>query len=212
MSDHRFELYYWNTPNGQKVLIALEEVAASYTLRPIDISKGEQHTTTFTQLSPDAKIPVLIDHNRDQITLFESGAILLYLAEHFPQLHGQTPCARAQAMSWTLWQVGQLGPLAGQFGRFKRLTPSNPAGIAHFEQMIWRCLNVLERRLQTTDFLAGEHFTIADIATLPWIASRQSYLQRYNIDWRRECPALNRWALQLAQRPSIKKALDLTDT
>lgn len=211
MSDHQFDLYSWNTPNGQKAVIALEEAGAKYTYRPIDISKGEQHTPQFKALSPDGKIPVLVTKTSSVINHFESGAILLYLAELYPALHGSTSAERAQVMSWTLWQVGQLGPHAGQFGRFSGAPTSNPAATEHFEQLVWRSLDVLEKRLTQSVFLAGESFTVADIASIPWVASKQSYLQRYSVAWREKCPSLKRWADTLLLRPSVIKAFGLTD-
>lgn len=209
MSQSALELYGWNTPNGQKIIIALEEVGANYQYHPIDISNGEQHTESFKRISPDGKIPALTHNTDTTITLFESGAILLYLADLFPVIHGKDAIERAQVMSWTFWQVGQLGPLAGQFGRFHTATPENPAAIDHFEQLVWRCLNVLEKQLSTSEYLAADHFTVADIASITWVASNQSYLQKYGIKWREKCPAVKRWADLVLQKPSVQKALKL---
>lgn len=209
MNLHGFEYYGWNTPNGQKITIALEEVGANYQYHPIDISKGEQHASAFRKISPDGKIPALVHLKESNVTLFESGAILLYLAELFPKVHGHNDLERAQVMSWTFWQVGQLGPLAGQFGRFHTASPANPAAVDHFEQLVWRCLDVLEKRLTQSPFLAAEHFTVADIASFTWVASEQSYLQKYNIQWREKCPALLRWSNLIMQKPSVKKAFGL---
>jgi len=207
MSSPEFELYSWNTPNGQKIVIALEEVEASYRYIPIDISNGEQHTDAFRAISPDGKIPALVHNVDEPVTLFESGAILLYLANQFPSLTGATEQDRAKVMSWTFWQVGQLGPLAGQFGRFQIAEPANPAAVKHFETLVWRCIDVMEKQLCETRFLAGEQFTIADIAAFPWVASQQSYLQRYNVAWREQRPALADWAARIADKPSAVKAL-----
>lgn len=207
MNQPLFELYGWNTPNGQKITIALEEVGANYQYHPIDITKGAQHTEAFKQISPDGKIPALTHNAEQSITLFESGAILLYLAKLFPAINGNTDQERAHVMAWTFWQVGQLGPLAGQFGRFHAASPANPPAVDHFEELVWRCLNVLEKRLSESEYLAASHFTVADIASLPWVASQQSYLQKYNVEWRKKCPAVARWATSIMQKPSVKKAL-----
>jgi len=207
MQSPEFELYGWNTPNGQKIIIALEEVGASYHYHPIDITNGEQHTDQFRSISPDGKIPALRHNSNTPITLFESGSILLYLANHYPKLIGTTEQEKANAMSWTFWQVGQLGPLAGQFGRFHTIEPANPAAIKHFEALVWRCIDVMEKQLSQTSHLAGEQFSVADIAAYPWIASPQSYLQRYDIAWQTQRPALARWAKQIASKPSVIKAL-----
>lgn len=204
-----FELYGWNTPNGQKIRIALEEVNAPYQYHPIDISNGEQHDDAFRRISPDGKIPALIHSGNTRVTLFESGAILLYLANLFPAIHGHDDATRAQVMSWTFWQVGQLGPLAGQFGRFHTASPENPAAVEHFEKLVWRCLEVLEKRLSKSTFLGCEHFTVADMAAFPWVSSEQSYLQKYGIAWQDQCPSIRRWSDAIMQRRSVKTALNL---
>lgn len=204
-----YELFSWNTPNGQKIVIALEEAAADYAYHPIDISKGEQQSDSFRSISPDGKIPALFHHAESRVTIFESGAILLYLAKQFPTLNGTDAQEQAQVMAWTFWQAGQLGPLAGQFGRFHTVVPENPAAVDHFEQLVWRCLDVMEKRLGVSAYLAGGNFTVADIASLPWIASEQSYLQRYGLDWRERYPSVKRWADQILTRHSVKTALQL---
>lgn len=210
MTTAEYELYGWNTPNGQKIIIALEEVEAHYLYHPIDISAGEQHAESFRALSPDGKIPAIRHNTEAPITLFESGAILLYLANQYPILAGELEHEKARVLSWTLWQAGQLGPLAGQFGRFKSAVPANPRVVKHFETLVWRCIDVMEKQLTHSTYLAGETFTVADIAAFPWIASEQSYLQRYKIAWREQRPELARWAKQISEKPSVIKALSTT--
>ncbi len=213
MEKFDYELYGWNTPNGQKVLIALEEAKANYRYIPVDITVGQQKTTAFKQLSPDGKIPALVHHtamlqgSRSPVKLFESGAILLYLANQFPMLHGRNDAEKAQVMSWTFWQVGQLGPIAGQFGRFHSLYAQNAEAINHFHGLIERCLAVMETQLARSTYLVGEKFTVADIACLPWIASEQSYLQRYEFAWRENYPMVCQWADGLLVKPSVRSAL-----
>lgn len=202
-----FDLHSWPTPNGQKIIIALEEVGANYRYNPIDISKGEQHSPEFRALSPDGKIPALVTNTKPPIVHFESGAILMYLAGIFPEIDGKTVEERARVMSWTFWQVGQLGPMAGQFGRFSGADPANPAAVEHFTLIVTRCLEVMEKQLSASTFLAGESFTVADIASLPWIASDVSYLQTYEFDWRGKYPAVARWVDTLMEKPSVQKAL-----
>lgn len=207
-----FELHSFNTPNGQKIIIALEEVGANYRYHSVDITRGEQHAPEFRAISPDGKIPALVT-NASQITKsnsnivhFESGAILMYLAGIFSEIDGKSVAERALVMSWTFWQVGQLGPMAGQFGRFHTADPANPAAVEHFEKIVWRCLDVMETRLSNSPYLAGDSFTVADIACLPWIASDVSYLQKYDLQWREKCPALTRWVDHLMEKPSVQKA------
>ena len=209
MSDVDLDLYGWNTPNGQKIVIALEEAGAAYNYHPIDISAGEQKTDRFRLISPDGKIPALVVNTNPAISYFESGAILLYLAGRFPLLDGNSEEERARVRSWTFWQVGQLGPLAGQFGRFSGAEIPNPAAVEHFEDSVWRCLRVMEKRLSESDYLAGETFTVADIACLPWVASGQSYLQKYQLPWREQCPSVVRWADGLMMKASVVKAFGL---
>jgi len=227
----QFDLHSFNTPNGQKIIIALEEADASYRYHSIDITKGEQHTEQFRALSPDGKIPVLVTRSSNRsnsnnnnnskanndsgavieepIIHFESGAILLHLASIFPTLNGQSATERAKVLAWTFWQVGQLGPLAGQFGRFSGAETKNTGAIEHFEQLVWRCLTVMEKRLSESPFLAGDSFTVADIASLPWIASDVSYLQKYDVNWKK-CPSVVRWVDSLIDRPSVIKAFQKT--
>ncbi|OED41318.1 hypothetical protein AB833_09910 [Chromatiales bacterium (ex Bugula neritina AB1)] len=203
-----FDLYSWNTPNGQKATIALEEAGADYTLFPVNIGEGAQHVPGFRQISPDGKIPALVVHAETPVTLFESGAILVYLANQFPVLHGRSEEERARVMSWLFWQVGQLGPLIGQFGRFSGASPLNTQAVKHFEELITRCLDVMEKRLAETEYLAGENFTIADIACYPWVASPQSYMQRYGVGWRERYAAIPQWTDNIARRPAVQKAQD----
>ncbi len=205
----KYELYSWNTPNGQKIRIALEEMGVEYAFHPVNIGAGEQKTSSFRRISPDGKIPALVVNSDMPISLFESGAILLYLAEQFPTLHGRDEAERALVSSWTFWQVGQLGPLAGQLGRFSGETPQNSAAVLHFRELLTRCLEVLETRLLASEYLAGDHFTVADIASYPWIASPQSYLQRYNVDWRGDYTAIVKWADKIAERPAVKRAFSV---
>jgi len=182
MTTFDYQLYGWNTPNGQKIVIALEEMGAKYEYHPINILEGEQHAQSFKAISPDGKIPALIHNKKEPVTLFESGAILLYLANQYPELHGKTHAAKEP----------------------------NPAAVEHFEALVWRCLTVLEKRLSESRYLASDHFTVADIASFPWIASQQSYLQRYEVDWRGQCPSVARWASAIESRESARKALGLS--
>ncbi len=202
-----YTLYSWNTPNGQKVSIALEEAGADYRLIPVDISRGQQNSAEFRQRSPDAKIPVLVVPSQTPTVLFESGAILLYLARQFPTLHGSDEQDREQVVSWTFWQVGQLGPLIGQFGRFSGLSPVNDDAVSLLNTSVKRCFSVLETRLCDSVWLAGSRFTVADIASYPWVASPQSYLQRFSVEWRRDYPAVAAWADKITQRPAVLRAL-----
>ncbi len=209
MQQPLFDLYSWKTPNGQKVVIALEEAQVPYRYIPIDLPNGMQQSEAFKALSPDGKIPVLVERTQDKCVFFESGAILLRLADAYPVLQGDTPHEKAAAMSWVFWQVGQLGPLAGQFGRFSRIEPGNQQALDHFGEAVHRCFSVLEKQLTHKPFVAGNTITVADIAALPWVASPQSYLQRYGFDWHDHYPAIKRWASQLMLRPSVIKAFEL---
>lgn len=207
-----FDLYSFNTPNGQKVLLALEEAGAEYAYHTVDIRAGEQHLPWFRKLSPDGKIPVLCDQRDPDVCIFESGAILLYLAGCFPQLYGTDPTQKNAVQSWTFWQVGQLGPLIGQYGQLMGRKSGRQSDDvetrAHFEAGVSRCLKVLNQRLSDSPYLAGSSFSIADIACYPWIQSPQSYLNVFEFDWRSDYLHLVRWTERLSSRDAFSRVMN----
>lgn len=198
------ELFYHTTPNARKVLIALEEIGTEYEVRWTDISKGEQFEPGFLAINPNAKIPAIVDHNGPEgkpFALFESGAILLYLAEKFGQLMPSKSVDCYRMMSWLFWQVGGQGPMLGQGAHFISHAPSGGHDIPYakdrYEREARRHYDVLERELSERKWLVGEEFTIADIAAFPW--TRVAKGHAVNLD---DYPAVKRWSDRISDRPS----------
>ena len=171
---HPIELYFWKTPNGMKPLIALEELKVPYTLKMINIGKGEQFDPEFLKIAPNNRIPALSDPNYP-LTLFESGAILLYLAETYgPELLSPTPHTKHKVYEWLFWQMGGLGPMAAQKNHFKVYAPkifntTLPYAIDRYVNEVLRLYGVMDTCLASSAYLAGAHYSIADIACFPWV-------------------------------------------
>ena len=202
------DLYYWTTPNGHKVTLFLEEAGLPYTIKPINISKDEQFAPDFLKISPNNRIPAIVDHQpadgKAPISVFESGAILLYLAEKTGKFLPADSRKRIQAIEWLFWQMGGLGPMAGQnhhFGVFA--TEKIPYAINRYVTETARLYGVLDRRLEGREFIADE-YSIADMASFPWIASYKR--QQQNLD---DFPNLARWFDAIAARPATQRAYDL---
>lgn len=200
-------LYSWPTPNGHKLHIMLAELEVSYQLHPINIMKGEQLTPEYLKINPNNKIPALIDEDgpeRKTITIFESGAILFYLAEKYQRFFGNNSHERYQIMQWLMFQMSGLGPMLGQAHHFRVYAPQAVSyGIERYTKEAKRLYNVLDKRLQQQPFLAGA-YSIADIAAFPWI--RLWPKQGVQIG---DFPHVQRWLTQIEQRPAVKKALDV---
>jgi len=192
------DLYTWATPNGRKVSIALEELGLPYHVHAIDISRGDQHTPEFTAISPNQKIPAMVDHESG-IALMESGAILLYLAEKTQRLLPSEPKRRWATIQWLMWQKGGLGPMLGQAHHFLKFNPGKSSyAEERYQREAQRLYGVLERQLMKSDFIAGDEYTIADIASFPWV-SRFEFQQ---IDLN-DFPHVRAWYLRIARRPAV---------
>ncbi|MEM8502941.1 MAG: glutathione binding-like protein [Cyanobacteria bacterium P01_D01_bin.1] len=169
----RIQLYSLGTPNGQKVSVALEEMELPYEAHKVDIMEGDQFADEFVAINPNSKIPAIVDPNGpggESLSVFESGAILIYLAEKSGKCLPNDPAARSQCLQWLFFQVGGVGPMFGQFGHFYKYAKEKiPYGIERYQKETKRLLGVLEKRLQERDFLVGTEYTIADIATFPWV-------------------------------------------
>ena len=191
-------LYWWNTPNGPKPAILLEELGCPYEVVPVDIGRGAQFTPEFLAINPNNKIPALVD---ESASVFESGAILVHLAEkHGRFLPSQGP-ARARVLQWLFWQVGGLGPMAGQNHHFVRYAPEPvPYAIARYVNETSRLYRVLDGALATSDWVAGD-YSIADIAIYPWIVEHE--LQRQRLA---DTPHLARWFERMRARPAVQRA------
>ncbi len=204
------DLYYWTTPNGHKVSMALEEMGVPYVLHGIDIGKGEQFAPAFLAISPNNRIPAIVDHEPAgggaPLSVFESGAILLYLAEKTGTLLPRDPRGRVSALEWLFWQVGGLGPMAGQNHHFKTYAKERlPYAIDRYVNETNRLYGVLDRRLDGRDFLAGP-YSIADIACYPWVVPHER--QGQDLD---DFPNLQRWFHAIAAMPSTVRAYAKAD-
>ncbi|MHC5347810.1 glutathione binding-like protein [Metapseudomonas furukawaii] len=205
------DLYYWTTPNGHKVSLFLEEAGLPYRLHPININRDEQFQPHFLKISPNNRIPAIVDQEPadggDPLSLFESGAILLYLAEKTGRFIPQDLRGRQECLQWLFWQMGGLGPMAGQNHHFNRFAPEKlPYAIQRYVKETARLYGVLDKRLADRAFVAGEHYSIADMAIYPWI-DRHPW-QDQNLD---DFPHLKRWYQTIKARPATVRAYALVD-
>jgi GST-like protein len=195
------DLYTFTTPNGRKVSIMLEEVELPYTVHNIDITKGEQFTPEFVAINPNSKIPAIVDRETD-ITIFESGAILIYLAEKTDKLMPTDTKERFQVLSWLMLQMGSIGPMFGQLNHFKKFAPEKiPYAIERYEKETLRLYSVLDKQLEKRDYICGD-YSIADIATYPWVAIYE--WQGLTLD---SHPNLQRWVETMQQRPAVQRGM-----
>jgi GST-like protein len=201
------DLYYWTTPNGHKITIFLEETGLPYSIRPIDIGKGQQFDPAFLKISPNNRIPAIVDHAPPDggapISLFESGAILQYLAEKTGRFLPADLRGRWDTLQWLYWQMGGLGPMAGQNHHFRHYAPEPvPYAVDRYTRETGRLYAVLDRRLVDREFIAGE-YTIADMACYPWVLPER---QGQDIA---DFPHLARWRAEIARRPAVQRAYDV---
>jgi len=199
------ELYFWTTPNGYKPLIFLEESGLDYTLKPVNIRTGEQFEPDFLAVSPNNRIPAIVDtepaDGGNSISVFESGAILQYLAEKTGRFLPTEPAARAEVMQWLFWQMGGLGPMAGQNHHFALYAPERiPYAIDRYVNETTRLYGVLDRRLADRTFIAGD-YSIADMASYPWIVPHERQGQKLA-----DFPNLARWFAVMSTRDAVKRA------
>lgn len=200
------DLYFWTTPNGYKPLLFLEESRLPHRLKPVNISKGEQFHPAFLEISPNNRIPAIVDHEPREgdrpISVFESGAILQYLAEKTGRFLPQDLAGRTETLQWLFWQMAGLGPMAGQNHHFSLYAPERiPYAIDRYVRETARLYGVLDRRLADRTFIAGEAYSIADMASYPWIVPRQAQGQDLA-----DFPNLKRWFETVAARPATGRA------
>jgi GST-like protein len=197
------DAYVWTTPNGFKLLIALEELGLPYTPHWIDITKGDQQKAEFIAINPNSKIPALVD---DGVTVFESAAILTYLAEKTGKLLPASGQARYTTLEWVAFNIGGPGPMLGQLGFFTKFAKEKvPMAIERYTKEAERLMKVLDTRLATTKYLAGAELTIADIINFTWANAGRTFL---GLDYA-PYPNLVRWLDELAARPAFAKAMAL---
>jgi GST-like protein len=199
------DLYYWPTPNGHKIPMFLEESGLPYRIIPVNIMRGEQFEPDFLKIAPNNRMPAIIDHEPTDggkpVSVFESGAILLYLAEKTGKLLAQDLRARVATLEWLFWQIGGLGPMAGQNHHFSQYADEKiPYAIARYRDETGRLYAVLDRRLEGREFIVND-YSIADIASYPWIVSHKNQGQKLN-----DFPNLKRWFTAINERPATVRA------
>ncbi len=198
------DLYTWGTPNGQKASIMLEETGLEYSVHPVDIGEGEQFEAEFVAVSPNSKIPAIVD---DGVAIFESGAILIHLAEKTGQFFAAEGLARAKALEWLMFQMAGLGPMLGQVNHFLNTAPEKiPYAIERFLAESARLLKVLDDRLAEVAYLAGD-YSIADIACYPWVAVGLPPLKAAKPDVLGEAEHVTRWVAEVASREAVIKGM-----
>jgi GSH-dependent disulfide-bond oxidoreductase len=208
------DLYTWTTPNGRKASIMLEETGLPYTVFPVDLGAGQQLGAGFSAINPNQKIPAIIDHDADggPLTLFESGAILIYLAEKSGRLLATDVRTRAATMQWLMFQMSQVGPMIGQAGHFVNQAPERiPYAIKRFVEESQRIVGVLEQALEGKEYLAGT-YSIADIATYPWIDAAWTPLTSMMPEQAAALGNVRRWLDRLAERPAVQRGMKVPAT
>lgn len=204
------DLYYWTTPNGHKITMFLEEAGLEYKIIPINISKGEQFEPEFLKIAPNNRIPAIVDHapsdGGNAISVFESGAILQYLAEKSGQFLSSDLRQRTMTMQWLFWQMGGLGPMAGQNHHFGTYAPEKiPYAIQRYVNETNRLYGVLNKRLADHEFISDQ-YSIADMACYPWIVPHQRQNQKLE-----DFPHLHRWFNSIAARPATQRAYAIVE-
>ncbi|NYF31628.1 MULTISPECIES: glutathione binding-like protein [Sphingopyxis] len=205
------DLHYSATPNGQKVAIMLEEIGEPYRVIPYDIFNGDQLASSFGRINPNHKLPAIVDlapaGGGDPVTVFESGAILQYLAEKGGRFLPASGAARAATLSWLTWQVAGLGPMGGQASHFLRYAPAGQDyAVERYTKELKRLLTVLEKRLDKSAYVAGDEYSIADMAIWPGRAS--AFVMGMGLD---EWPAMHRWFERIRERPAVARAIARED-
>ena len=201
-------LYAWPTPNAHKVSIMLEECAIDYKVVTVDITAGDQFKSEFLAISPNNRMPALVDDQGPEgkaISIFESGAILIYLADKVCRLMPAGGNARYDVLQWLMFQMGNLGPICGQAHHFREAAPERvPYAINRFTNEAERLYHVMDRRLKEIDYLAGKNYSIADIACWPWVRVHRYHGQRWE-----DFPNVKRWFDDVAARPAVQKGMKL---
>ncbi|MCV0379160.1 glutathione binding-like protein [Nitratireductor sp.] len=205
------ELHYWPTPNGWKVTIFLEETGLPYAVHYVNIGKGEQFEPSFLKIAPNNRMPAIIDPEGpggEPISVFESGAILQYLGRKTGKFYPTEERARVEVDQWLFWQMGGLGPMAGQAHHFRKYAPEKvPYGIERYTNEVNRLYGVMDRRLADRAYLAGDEYTIADMACVGWIKPYEQQGQDLN-----DFPNLKRWFETVMARPAVIRALEVGQT
>ena len=202
------DLYYAPTPNGWKITIMLEECSMPYKVIPVNLGKGDQFKPDFLKISPNNRMPVIVDNSlSDPISVFESGAILMYLAEKSGRFFGEDERERVRVLEWLLWQIGGLGPMAGQVSHFVNYAPNFPGDHSYSEKRYKneydRLLGVMNNVLESREYLAG-NYSIADMASFPWVTA----YKRYEVDLD-SFSNVRRWFDDIKNRPAVRRGIDV---
>lgn len=199
------DFYFWTTPNGFKIRIMLEECGLPYRVRPVDISKGDQFKPAYLKVSPNNKMPAIVDHDGpdgDPISVFESGAILQYLGRKTDQFYPIDERPRVEVEQWLFWQVAGLGPMAGQAHHFRHYAPKKVAyGIERYTAEVTRLYGVLDKRLKGRDFIAGD-YSIADMASYPWMLHWEKQGQVLE-----DFPRIKSWLDRVGSRAGVRRGM-----
>ena len=202
------DLYYAPTPNGWKITIMLEECSMPYKVIPVNLGKGDQFKPDFLKISPNNRMPVIVDNSlSDPISVFESGAILMYLAEKSGRFFGEDERERVRVLEWLFWQIGGLGPMAGQVSHFVNYAPNFPGDHSYSEKRYKneydRLLGVMNNVLESREYLAG-NYSIADMASFPWVTA----YKRYEVDLD-SFSNVRRWFDDIKNRPAVRRGIDV---
>jgi GST-like protein len=200
------DLYTWTTPNGRKASIMLEECGVPYTVVPVNLQKSEQYLPAFMQVNANAKIPAIVDRDTGE-TVFESSAIVYYLAEKTGRFLPAAPAAHTETMKWFLWQTAAVGPTIGTMYFLTRRMPENITAAEKFAQDSARMVDLLDKRMKDREFLAAESFTIADIMGITWIRAGLDMLEQKYPTLSREWPQARRWLGAMLARPGVQRGL-----
>jgi GST-like protein len=201
------DFYYWPTPNGWKVAILLEELGEAYNLIPVNISRGDQFKPEFLAISPNHRMPAIVDHDvaGEPVTVFESGAIMFYLARKTGRFMAHDPVLEKETLEWLFWQTGNQGPMAGQLSHFVNYAPDeNPYALERYRNEYDRCLGVLERRLESRDWIVGSDYSIADMICWPWVLIAKPLTASLD-----DFPNVSRWRKAVKARPAVQRGVDL---
>ena len=202
------DLYYWPTPNGWKASIFLEELGLPYEVRPVNIAAGDQFKPEFLKISPNNKMPAIVDPegpDGEPISVFESGTILIYLAEKTGRFLPTDPRGRYRVLEWLMFQMGSVGPMLGQAHHFRQYAPETiPYAIERYTDEAARIYRVIDRRLAESEYIAADDYTIADVAVFPWLVPHENQGQDLA-----DYPNLERWYEAVEARPAVQRGLEL---
>jgi GST-like protein len=202
------DLYTWTTPNGRKVSVMLEECGLEYSVHPINIGKREQFTPEYIKICPNSKIPAIVDHDA-KLSMFESGAILIHLAEKAGKLLPARDPGRAKVLEWLFWQMANIGPMIGQVGHFVNAAPEKiPYAIERYMSESARLIKVLDDQLGRTEYMAGD-YSIADIATYTWVSVGHHPIKGAKPDIVGEGANVARWIAAVGARPAVQKGMQI---